>query len=111
MTTDDEDLRALDHKVKQLKLDYEQYLLGSRPREPQQQRGEVQKLIQQYLATPMQNTALRFRFNSINSRFQAFRRQWDIALRQIEDGTYKRHVFKADLHERARGLELRVGPR
>ena len=52
----------------------------------------------------MQNTALRFRFNSINSRFQAFRRQWDIALRQIEDGTYKRHVFKADLHERARGL-------
>ena len=30
----DEELRMLDHRLKQLKLDYEQYFLGSRPREP-----------------------------------------------------------------------------
>lgn len=102
MTGGHEDLHALDHKVKQLKLDYEQYFLGSRPREPQQLRAEVQKRLQQYLATPMQNTALRFRFNSISARFHSFRRQWDNTLRQIESGTYERHVFKAELHERAR---------
>jgi hypothetical protein len=100
---DEEDLHVLDVKVKQLKLDYEQYFLGSRPREPGQLRGEVQKLIQLYSSTPIQNTALRFRFNSINSRFQAFKRQWDNILRQIEAGTYKRHVFKADLREKQRG--------
>ena len=49
-----------------------------------------------------QNTALRFRFRSLSSKYQAFKRQWDATLRQIEAGTYKRHVFKADLHKRQR---------
>jgi len=52
----------------------------------------------------IKNTAHRFRFNSINQRYQAFKRQWDTILRQIDAGTYKRHVFKADLHERERGI-------
>jgi hypothetical protein len=101
-STIEEDLRDLDRKLKQLKLDYEQYFLGSRPREPVMLRGDVQKTITLFTATPIQNTGLRFRFNSICSRFQAFKRQWDDTLRQIEAGTYKRHRFKADLHEKQR---------
>jgi hypothetical protein len=38
----------------------------------------------------------------LNGRYQAFKRQWDNILRQIEAGTYKRHVFKADLRDRQR---------
>ena len=98
----DEDLRELDRKVKQLKLDYERYFLGTRPREPVLQRSEVDKLIVIYSNTPIQNTALRFKFNSICSRYQALKRQWTETLRKIEQGTYERHRFKADLHERAR---------
>jgi hypothetical protein len=49
-------------------------------------------------------TALRFKFNSLNGRFQAFKRRWDDVLRQIEAGTYQRHVFKANLRERERGI-------
>ena len=30
------------------------------------------------------------------------KRQWDNTLRQIEAGTYKRHVFKADIRDRQR---------
>jgi hypothetical protein len=65
-------------------------------------RSEVQKVILRHTNTPIQNTAARFKFNSINARFQAMKRQWDTTLRQIEAGTYKRHVFKADLHEKER---------
>lgn len=100
-----EDLKILEVKVGQLKRDYEHYFLGSRPREPQQLRSEVQKLILIFSNSPIQNTAERFRFNSINSRFQAFKRQWDETLRKIDAGTYSRHVFKARLHERERGDE------
>jgi len=111
----DEELQILEIKVKQLKLDYEQYFLGSRPREPGQLRADVQKQIIRHSNQPIQNTAARFRFNSINSRFQAFKRQWDVTIRQIEAGTYKRHVFKADLRdaERAKNAERRLsgGPR
>lgn len=96
----DEDLGVLDTKIKQLKLEYEQYFLGSRPREPVLLRAEVQKLVTLYMGTPIQNTATRFRFNNLCGRFFTFKRQWDAVMRQIEDGTYVRHVFKAKLHRR-----------
>jgi hypothetical protein len=101
-TNTEEDLQVLDAKMKGLRLDYEQYFLGSRPRPPSQLRGEVQKMIAFYANVPIQNTALRFKFNNLRARFFSFRRHWDEVLRKIEEGTYERHVFKADLHERER---------
>lgn len=96
----DEDLKLLEVKLNQLKLDYERYFLGTRPREPSLLRGEVQKLVAYYSNVPIQNTALRFRFSSLCSRYQAFKRRWDETLRQMEDGSYNRHRFRAGLHRR-----------
>ena len=98
----DDDLQMLDAKVKQLRLDYEQYFLGSRPRVPSQLRGEVQKMMAYYANVPIQNTALRFRFNNLRARYFSFRRHWDETVRKIEEGSYERNVFKANLHERER---------
>ena len=102
--TPEEEMKLLEIKINQLKLDYEKYFLGTRPTEPSMLRGEVQKQIIKWSNTRITNTALRFKFNSLNGRFQAFKRKWDDTLRQIEAGTYKRHVFKADLRDRERGL-------
>ncbi len=101
----DEEMKLLEIKLNQLKLDYEKYFIGSRPTEPGQLRSEVQKSIIKWSNTRITNSALRFKFNSLNGRYQAFKRQWDGVLRQIEAGTYKRHVFKANLHDRERGLD------
>jgi hypothetical protein len=101
---EDEDLRALDLKLKQLKLDYDRYFLGTRPREPVVLRAEVDKLIAVYSNQAITNSALRFRFSSLCSRYQASKRQWTEVLRQIEQGTYARHRFKADLHQRERAV-------
>ena len=94
--TEDE-LRDLDRKIKQLKLDYERYFLGTRPREPFLLRSDVQKIMAILSNTAIQNTALRFKFSSICSRYQALKRQWDETLRKIEAGTYARHKFKAGI--------------
>jgi hypothetical protein len=94
----DEELRMLEFKLAQLKRDYDQYFLGNRPREPVQLRGEVNKTVIELTNTAIKNTASRFKFTSICSRYQAFRRQWDETLRKIEAGTYVRHRFKAKLH-------------
>ena len=99
-----EDLVVLDNKIKQLKFEYDQYFIGSRPREPILTRGDVNKLVAKYSNLGIQNTSLRFKFNTLCSRFFAMRRQWDETLRKIEAGTYERHVFKAKLHERERGI-------
>ena len=105
-----DDMVALDNKLKQLKLEYDQYFIGLRPREPVLLRGDVNKIVARYSNTGIQNTALRFRFNNLCARFFAMRRQWDAVLRQIEEGTYQRHVFKAKLHERERGVARGATP-
>jgi hypothetical protein len=95
----DEELRMLEFKLAQVKRDYDQYFLGNRPREPVQLRGEINKTVIELTSTAIKNTASRFKFTSICSRYQAYRRQWDETLRKIEAGTYERHRFKAKLHE------------
>jgi hypothetical protein len=100
-TLADEDLRILENKLNVLKLDYERYFLGTRPREPLMARQEIQKFVTQWANMPIQNTAMRFRFNSLNARYQALKRQWDNILRQMEAGTYKRDIFKAKLRSGA----------
>src|SRR5262249_60209786 len=91
----------LEFKLAQLKRDYDQYSLGNRPREPVQLRGEINKAVIELTNTAIKNTASRFKFSSICSRYQAFRRQWDETLRKIEAGTYERHRFKARRHQEA----------
>lgn len=96
----EEALQLLDHKLKQLKHEYDLYFRGSRPRAPAMLRGEAQRIVNVFSNVPIQNTALRFKFNSLCARFFTFRRQWDTLLRQIEEGTYKPHQFKAALNAR-----------
>ena len=104
--TTEEDLKLLEVRLTQLKLEYEKYFLGSRPTEPSQARSEMQQTVIRLSNMRITNTAQRFKFNSLNGRFQAFKRQWDNVLRQIDAGTYKRHLFKADLRDRERGLDV-----
>jgi hypothetical protein len=105
----EETIRILDFKMGQLKRDYDQYFLGTRPREPVLLRGEVNKLVILLTNTAIQNTALRFRFSSLCSRFQAFRRQWDDTLRKIEQGTYERHRFRAKIHGQGNSSRSKTG--
>jgi hypothetical protein len=100
----EEDLILLDARMKMLRNEYEQYFLGSRKREPQLLRGEVQKIITYYANVPIRNTGHRFKFNNLRARYFAFRRHWDETQRKIEDGSYDRHRFQADLHDRERGI-------
>jgi hypothetical protein len=103
-------IHTLTTKINQLKREFDQYFLGTRPREPVLLRGEVQKLMAQLSNQPIQNTALRFKFSSLCSKYQAHKRQWDETLRKIEAGTYERHRFKADLHARQRSASATPAP-
>jgi hypothetical protein len=97
----EEVIETLERKLGMLKREYEQYFLGTRPREPVLLKGEVRKTVAFLSNTPIQNTALRFKFSTICSRYMAFKRQWDETTRKIENGTYERHQFKAKLRSGA----------
>ncbi|MEN8161254.1 MAG: MXAN_5187 C-terminal domain-containing protein [Myxococcota bacterium] len=98
----EDDLTLLDARIKQLKLEYEQYFMGARKREPQILRGEVQRIVAYYANVPIRNTGHRFKFNNLRARYFSFRRHWDATVRKIEDGRYEKHLFQAELHDRER---------
>lgn len=100
----DEELEELDQGLKRLRVEYDQFFLGILKRPPNVLQGRMQKLIVKYSNQILRKTHQKFRFNQLNSKFQIYRQQWGRTIRQIESGTYRGHRFKANLHERERGL-------
>jgi len=91
----EEALQELEHNLTRLRLEYEQYFRGAMKREPFGLRGKVQKVITQFVTRPPRSSTHKFRFNSLNARFQSLRNLWGRTMREIEAGTYRPHVFRA----------------
>ncbi len=87
-----EDIDALDGKISRLKVEYEQYFLRVIKREPLQHRDEIERLILLYSNKSITNTSLKFRFNTIVSKYTAYKQYWMRVLREIEEGTYLRRA-------------------
>ncbi|MBX3205456.1 MAG: hypothetical protein KF764_10325, partial [Labilithrix sp.] len=88
-------LSELEERVDRLRATYEQYFMGYEKLEPSVQRREVDRRFTHLRKQQIRNTALRFRFNVITQKFITYSMYWTRICRQIEEGTYKRHVAKA----------------
>jgi hypothetical protein len=90
----EQELEELEINIKRLRIEYEQFFRGSMKREPTVLRGKVQKVITRFVSDPPRNQAIKFRFNSLNARYQTFRQLWGRTMREIEAGTYAPHKFR-----------------
>ena len=97
-----EDLDELDEALSNLHVLYEKYFLGIDRRPPDQERKRVSGKTRELRTQNIRNTALKFRINTLFAKLISFERMWDRTLREIEEGTYKRDVFKAKLHQKER---------
>ena len=100
----DEELEELDQGLKRLRVEYDQFFLGILKRPPNVLQGRMQKIIVKFSNQILRKTQQKFRFNQLNSKYQIYRQQWGRTIRQIESGTYRGHRFKANLHDRERGV-------
>jgi hypothetical protein len=96
------ELDELDHRLSALKILYDKYFLGMEKLEPQRERADVNKTIIDLGSRFIRNTGAKFRRDTLKNKFLTYQRFWDRILKQIEDGTYKGHKVKAELHERER---------
>jgi hypothetical protein len=87
---------SLEKKLDRLRALYEQYFQGFEKIEPQVQRKEVDRLIYQIRRERVANTAVRFRFQTIIQRHTTLTAYWQRICREIEEGTYFRHILKAE---------------
>ena len=93
-----EDLDELDEALTNLHVLYEKYFLGIDRRPPDQERKRVSTKTREMRTQMIRNTALKFRINTLFAKLISFERMWDRTLREIEEGIYKRDVFKAKMH-------------
>ncbi len=82
----DRDLQRLETELKRLEAEYNLFFAGRLPKPPWDTRGRVEALVKQYDRAPIQNFGDRFRFQSLQARFNAFIALWDRGLRAREEG-------------------------
>jgi hypothetical protein len=107
------DLRAeldrLESMIADLKVQYEQYFLGVSPFAPDKLHGDVKRQIRLMLKAPFKNSAISFRLKTLEGRYNTFNTYWQRVLKQREDGTYHKDVFKASLREKNALEDARAG--
>src|SRR5262245_25648132 len=79
-------MQRLEAAIRQLEAEYNMYFAGRLPKPPWETRSRVEALIKQYDRAYIQNYGDRFRFNTLQSRYQSFVDLWDKALRGREEG-------------------------
>jgi len=80
------DLNRLESELKRLEAEYNMYFAGRLPKPPWETRSRVSALVKQYDRAYIQNYGDRFRFSSLQARYQAFIDLWDRGLRAREEG-------------------------
>ena len=88
-------LEELETRLERLRALYEQYFMGLEKIEPSVARKDVDRRIYLLRREKIRNTAKRFKLQTIIQRYNTFQQYWQRICREIENGTYKRHLLKA----------------
>jgi len=94
-----EDVEVLLHA---LRGQYEQYFMGIEKRPPVWAHEQFRKRLTALKTVPSRNSALSFRIQSLQASAVTFERLWSRTMQEIEDGTYRRDLFKARMRRKSR---------
>jgi hypothetical protein len=106
MATIDDELSQIERDIRTLKIEYEQYFGGGRPRPPSDTQWRVDNLIRRYSERMADlSYAQRFRLNNMMQTYAKYQDMWRKKLAQKEAGVQQHHfgaAAKAIEAERAR---------
>jgi len=87
-------LNRLEYELKELEIAYEKYFLGTEKRAPETERQKFTLSMRKTTTYYIPQTDLRFRLQSVTSRYNSYCSYWDRILRLIDEGRYERHTSK-----------------
>ena len=85
----------LEPQLERLKALYEQYFQGLERRPPVRLRERLDRQVRRLRRDQPNNTAMRFKYQTIFQRWITFTQYWDRISRRIEEGTYARDIRRA----------------
>src|SRR5215468_7152913 len=86
-----EDVEVLLHA---LRGQYEQFFMGMEKRPPVWAHEQFRKRLKEMKTAPAKNVGLTFRYQSLQASLVTYERLWSRTLQEMEDGTYRRDLFK-----------------
>ncbi len=100
-TNFEQELTRLEAEIRQLEAEYNMFFAGRLPKPPWETRGRVDAMVKEIDRSYMPNYGDRFRFTSLQSRYQTLIDLWDRGLRAREEGrpgpfAQKRSAGEAD---------------
>ena len=82
----EQEFQQLSAELRKLEGEYNMYFSGRTARPPLESRGRVDQLFKRWDRRPMDSAAMRFRVQTLQSRYSSFVDLWDRALRAREEG-------------------------
>ncbi len=106
----DNQIHELEHRLERLRALYEQYFLGIEKIEPQVARKDVDRRFWALRKIKIRNTARRFKLQTLIQRYNTFQQHWGRICREIENGTYRRQMLRAERRMSAVSQPPEAGP-
>jgi hypothetical protein len=96
----------MERKLDRLRGLYESFFMGIERAPPNVARREMNRLILEMQQEPISNASMRFRFQSVIQRWVLMTAYWNRTMREIESGTYRRDIARAQRHLAEKGRAL-----
>jgi hypothetical protein len=96
-------INEMERKLDRLRGLYESFFVGVERAPPNVPRREMNRLILEMQQETINNASLRFRFQTIQQRWVLFTAYWNRTLREIEMGTFRRDLARAQRHLAEKG--------
>lgn len=96
MATTDDELGQIEKDIRRLKIEYEQFFGGGRPRPPADTQWRLETMMKRYNdRTADMNFAQRFRFNNLTQTYAKYQDMWRKKTQQKEGATTQHHFGAA----------------
>ena len=96
----DRELDRFERAIEELRVLYEQYFIDILPQPPEKLHHQVKMVMRKLLKAPFKNSADRFRLRTLIQRYQTFDTYWERVLKQREEGTYSKDVFRSEMRKK-----------
>jgi hypothetical protein len=96
-------LGEMERKIDRLRSLYESYFMGMERTPPATPRREMNRMMLEMQQVPIGNASLRFRFQALTQKWVLHMTYWNRTMREIEAGTYRRDIARAQRHLAERG--------
>ncbi len=93
----------LEVKVDRLRSMYESYFMGMERMPPNALRRDMNRMMLELQQVPIGNASLRFRYQALSQKWVLHTTYWNRTMREIEAGTYRRDMARAQRHLAQRG--------